>query len=184
MCVHGCTFECQGLEEGSLLLRSCHVSLSSGAHPAWQPHTHSGASSTRRLEETPRLCAMNGSLLTLCFPHHDGLIMTDLNCVGLDVCVCVCFWVKWKKEEKNEKKIDRSSDTKALMCVHVQHVHSVCASVCVCVLRGYSHLLECWSVSTGCFFSVNTFGRMSLYSERTGLLQFQGKHWGAYVIIH
>lgn len=40
---------------------------------------------------------------------------------------------------------------------------SVCICVCVCVLRGYSHLLECWSVSTGCFFSVNTFGRMSFY---------------------
>lgn len=91
VCVHGCTFECQGLEEGSLSLRSCHVSLSSGAHPAWQPHTHSGASSTRGLEETPRLCAMNGCLLTLCFPHHDGLIMTDLSCVGMDVCVRVCF---------------------------------------------------------------------------------------------
>lgn len=146
VCVHGCTFECQGLEEGSLLLRSCHVSLSTGAHPAWQPHTHSGASSTRRLEETPRLCAMNGSLLTLCFPHHDGLIMTDLNCVGLDVCVCVCVLSKMKKggekwEEDWQIQWHKGLDVRSCAACSF----SVCICVCVCAqgVFTFTRVLEC-----------------------------------------
>ena len=38
------------------------------------------------------LC-MNGCLLTPCYSHRDGLIMMELNCVGMAVCVCVCMCV-------------------------------------------------------------------------------------------
>ncbi len=76
------------------------------------------------------LC-VNGCVLTLCCPHHDGLIMTELNCV-LCACVCVCIVV--------ERGRQNDSDIKAFMCFHVQHVHVAC--VCVAMLPGVP---LCWS---------------------------------------
>ena len=163
LCVYVCicVCECQGLEEESLWLRSCHGGLSSGAHPAWQlhkhtyKHRHTLGPVPDRVEETPWLCGMNGCLLTLCVPHHDGLIMTELNCVSMDVCVCVCVYLNnWKGREKES---DRLGDMKAFMCVHVWHVASLCMCVCVCGhvqgLLLFTWLLKC---SSTYFLSVNS----------------------------
>lgn len=66
---------------------------------------------------------MNGCLLTLCVAHRDGLIMTDLNCFRMDVCVSEQLE---KAERKRQKESDGQSDKEAVMCVHVWRVHSVC----------------------------------------------------------
>lgn len=130
VCVHGCTFECQGLEEGSLLLRSCHVSLSSGAHPAWQPHTHTGDSAALCYE----WLSVDSVFPSSWWPHYDGPELCWLGCV----CTCV-FLSKLKKggekwEEDWQIQWHKGLDVRSCAACSF----SVC--ICVCVCSGGIHI--------------------------------------------
>lgn len=118
-------------------LRSCrplHWGLAclEAAHMHTHMHTHWGPCQIETWGDSSALC-MNGRLLTLCCPHHDSLIMTELNCVCACVCVLLCVCIVKEREGENDRYI------KAIMCIHVKHVNLVHVSACVC---GWGHALE------------------------------------------
>lgn len=101
------------------------------ASPLGQPHTHTctptGAGARLRAEETLRLCAVNGRLLPLYVLHRDGLIMTDLNCAALVVCV----WITGKGKRKRDR--GRVTGRTAKKQHHVRSSVACSFSVCLCV---------------------------------------------------
>ena len=54
--------------------------------------------------------------------------MTELNCVGMDVCLCVCMCACLYSQRRRERERDGASDRyiKEFACVHVQHVNLLC----------------------------------------------------------